>query len=139
MATKALVSNGMDQDSVEALAEMQAKHQQVEEAVLPPGENTNSALLISQRQVYNAIRSFKAGSAAGPSGLEGKHLKEARGRGGEQQPWGRSPGWSTSWRRAGSPRSPLPSHWAATCLPCSISQEDVSRLLRAQSVQWHGC
>ena len=32
-------------------------------------------------QVYKAISSFKAGSAAGPSGLMGEHLKEARGKG----------------------------------------------------------
>ena len=36
---------------------------------------------IISRQVYEAIRSFKAGTAPGPSGIRSEHLKEAKGRG----------------------------------------------------------
>ena len=54
---------------------------QEDEAVPPLEENSTPTLSISLRQVYEAVTSFKAGSAAGPSGLRGEHLKEARGRG----------------------------------------------------------
>ena len=57
---------------------MRAKHPQENETVPPAEDNITLALSISLRQ---AISSFKVGSAAGPSGLRGEHLKEARGKG----------------------------------------------------------
>jgi hypothetical protein len=60
---------------------MEEKHPQVEVAAPPTGENSTPPLALSSRQVRDAIMSFKAGTAAGPSGLRGEHLKEARGRG----------------------------------------------------------
>jgi hypothetical protein len=80
-AASALTSRGMDQSSAEALQQMRAKHPQVEVAAPPAGENTTPPISLSCRQIYEAIRSFKAGTAAGPSGLRGEHLKEAKGRG----------------------------------------------------------
>ena len=80
-AAKALVSEGMDQDSKEGLRVMRAKHPQVDDAVIPEEDITTPAITITSRQIYEAIDSFKAGSAAGPSGLRGECLKEARGKG----------------------------------------------------------
>ena len=83
-AASALVSRGMDQSSyrkLKAFIEIKSKHPQVEEATLPAEENTTWPLAVSYRQVYEAIQSFIAGTAAGLSGLRAEHLKEAKGRG----------------------------------------------------------
>ena len=71
------------------MAEMEAKHPQEDKAVPPVAENTTPAIAISHIQVYEAVSSFKAGSAAGPSGLRGEHLMEARGKGDGRgaRPW----------------------------------------------------
>jgi hypothetical protein len=61
--------------------EMQAKHPQREEAMPPTQENSTTPIILSSHQVYEAICSFKAGTAAGPSGLKAENLKEAKGRG----------------------------------------------------------
>ena len=62
----------------EALAEMRVKHPQEDEAVLPAEENSTPTLFILLRQVYEAVTSFKAGSAAGPSGLRGEQQLKGR-------------------------------------------------------------
>ena len=90
-AARALTSRGMDQTSPQALQEMRDKHPQREElAELAEDEEeeggqgeeqTVAPITISSREVYEAVRSFKPGTAPGPSGLRGEHLKEAKGRG----------------------------------------------------------
>jgi hypothetical protein len=80
-AAQALISRGMDMSSAEALLAMQEKHPQVEVAAPPAEENSTPPIVLTSRQVYEAVRSFKAGTAAGPSGLRAEHLKEAKGRG----------------------------------------------------------
>ena len=80
-AAKALVSSGVDQTSAAAWHEMEAKHPQLEVPEPPQEENTVSPISFNSREVYEAIASFKAGTAAGPSGLKAEHLKEAKGRG----------------------------------------------------------
>ena len=77
-AAKALVSRGVDLNSEAAKKEMEEKHPQVEEAALPQGEHSVAALILTSNQVFKAIWGFKAGTAPGPSGLRGEHLKEAK-------------------------------------------------------------
>ena len=60
---------------------MVGKHPQVEAAAVPEGNHSVAPIKISSRQVYEAIRSFKAGTAPGPSGIRSGHLKEVKGRG----------------------------------------------------------
>ena len=81
-AAKALVSLGLDQDSEEALRQMQEKHPQQDVPVAPEvgeEEPTITPVTVTTRDVYEAIRGFKPGTAAGPAGLRGEHLKEAKG------------------------------------------------------------
>ena len=77
-AAKALVSRGVDLDSEAAKREMEEKHPQVQQAALPEGEPSAAALTLTSNQVFKAIWGFKAGTAPGPSGLRGEHLKEAK-------------------------------------------------------------
>ena len=80
-AAKALVSRGMDQSSAASRKEMEEKHPQAEVPSAPEEAPSEPPFTCSSRQVYEAVRSFKAGTAAGPSGLRAEHLKEAKGRG----------------------------------------------------------
>ena len=77
-ASKALISRGIDQNSAEARAQMVDKHPTVEVAPTPAEENPSQPITLTSRQVYEAIRGFKAGTAPGPSGLRAEHLKEAK-------------------------------------------------------------
>ena len=80
-AAKALVSRGVDMKSAEARQEMVNKHPQAEVASPPQEEHSCPPILLTSREVYEAVRGFKSGTAAGPSGLRSEHLKEAKGRG----------------------------------------------------------
>ena len=80
-AAKALVSRGMDQSSAASKKEMEDKHPQADPPPVSEEEPSESAFTCSSRQVYDAIMSFKSGTAPGPSGLRAEHLKEAKGRG----------------------------------------------------------
>ena len=60
---------------------MEEKHPQAEVPSAPEEAPSEPPFTCSSRQVYEAVRSFKAGTAAGPSGLRAEHLKEAKGRG----------------------------------------------------------
>ena len=77
-AAKALISRGIDDCSAEARQEMEEKHPQAEAATPPDEEPSTAALTLTSRQVHKAIWGFKPGTAPGPSGLRGEHLKEAR-------------------------------------------------------------
>ena len=75
-AAKALLSGGIDQSSAEALAAMRDKHPQGPPPSIPTDElpvpfSSNS------EKVAKALKSFKAGSAPGPSGLRAEHIKAA--------------------------------------------------------------
>ena len=79
-AAQALVSIGMESDSAAALAEMEDKHPHAE----PPPEADppeTPPISVSSDEVADAVRGFRPGSAPGPSGLRGEHLKEVGGRG----------------------------------------------------------
>ena len=83
-AARALVSRGMDQSSAEALQEMVDKHPlggALPQGVQEDQEQRAPPITLTSREVYEAISSFKPGTAPGPSGLRGEHLKEAKGRG----------------------------------------------------------
>ena len=80
-AAKALVSRGLDQSSAGAKREMEQKHPQVEVPMPPEAELNTPPITMSSREVFEATRGFKAGTAPGPSGLKAEHLKEAKGRG----------------------------------------------------------
>ena len=80
-AAKALVSKGVDLDSAAARQEMERKHPQPEVASPPPEEISCRPVSMTSREVYEGVRGFKTGTAAGPSGLRAEHLKEAKGRG----------------------------------------------------------
>ena len=77
-AAKALVSRGVDDFSAEALQEMEEKHPQLEAATPSVEELSTATLTLNSRQVHKAVWGFKPGTAPGPSGLRGEHLKEAR-------------------------------------------------------------
>ena len=61
-----------------AKREMEENHPQVQEPALPEGEHSAAAITLTSSQVFKAIWGFKAGTAPGPSGLRGEHLKEAK-------------------------------------------------------------
>ena len=79
-AAQALVSLGMEGDMAAALQEMREKHPPAEP---PPAVDAPEAppISVSSDEVADAIKSFRAGSAPGPSGLRGEHLMEAGLRG----------------------------------------------------------
>ena len=54
------------------------KHPQMHDPALPQEEHAVAALTLTSNQVFKAIWGFKAGTAPGPSGLRGEHLKEAK-------------------------------------------------------------
>ena len=56
---------------------MLEKHPQGPPPTIPEGNISTPPLQLSASQVTRGIRSFKAGSAPGPSGLRAEHLKEA--------------------------------------------------------------
>ena len=77
-AARALLSRGVDTGSEAAQQEMEAKHPQVPVAPVPQEEHSTAAIVVTSQQVYKAVWGFKPGSAPGPSGLRGEHLKEAK-------------------------------------------------------------
>lgn len=75
-AAQALSSSGIDFDSPAAYASMQDKHPQCPTAPTPSGL-APAAMTVTAKQVIQALKSFKTGSAPGPSGLRAEHLKGA--------------------------------------------------------------
>ena len=75
-AAKALTSAGIDQSSVEALSAMREKHPVGPPPSLPTAE-TPLPLSLDAEKVAGALKSFKPGSAPGPSGLRAEHVKAA--------------------------------------------------------------
>ena len=75
-AAKALVSRGIDQSSPEALAAMKEKHPQGPPPSIPT-DDLPSPISVTSEKLAKAIKSFKPGSAPGPSGLRAEHLKAA--------------------------------------------------------------
>ena len=76
-ASQALSSCGIDQSSEEAREAMIVKHPQAELAETPVEDIEEPPPIINNSDVKKAIKSFKAGSAPGPSGMRAEHLKEA--------------------------------------------------------------
>ena len=77
-ALQALLSQGMDQVSGQAIQAMESKHPRpASPPTLPPEPNGTPPLIVSSAQVRDAIFSFHPGTAPGPSGLRAEHLKEA--------------------------------------------------------------
>ena len=75
-ASSALVSEGIVDSNPETIAIMKAKHPQAEIQPMEVGENVEP-LKLSASQVRESIKSFKKGSAPGPSGMRAEHLKVA--------------------------------------------------------------
>ena len=72
----ALISLGIDTSSDQAYNEMLNKHPQA-----PPPNISNEPLevepiKVTPKEVEDGIKSFKPGTAPGPSGLRAAHLKE---------------------------------------------------------------
>jgi hypothetical protein len=77
-AAEALTSEGLDFETPEALSAMRDKHPQELHPPSPPQEAPSAAALqLSRDQVSQGVRSFRTGSAPGPSGLRSEHLKAA--------------------------------------------------------------
>ena len=73
---QALSSDGIDQSSASAFKSMQDKHPHADPPTLPT-EEAPPSLSFDVKRVRNAVLSFKAGTAPGPSGLRAEHLKLA--------------------------------------------------------------
>lgn len=75
-AAQALSSSGLDFDSNEAYKAMEEKHPRDDAPILPEGD-TPPPMKITKEQVKGALKSFRTGTAPGPSGLRAEHLKNA--------------------------------------------------------------
>ena len=80
-AAQALVSLGMEWDSKGAIHEMLEKHPSAEPPRTPEEALEIAPITLNSEEVGEAVKSFRPGSAPGPSGLRGEHLKEAGIRG----------------------------------------------------------
>ena len=76
-AAQALTSAGLAQKSRTTMATMQALHPQGPLVQPSDAELTIPSMRFSGEQVAKGIKTFKAGSAPGPSGLRAEHLKIA--------------------------------------------------------------
>ena len=76
-AAKALTSNGLDQVSNKAKLAMADKHPQASSITIPEEGMDAPPVRVTTSTVRSSIKSFKPGSAPGPSGLRGEHLREA--------------------------------------------------------------
>ena len=76
-AVQTLTSQGMA-DATETTTEaMREKHPQKDPIEVPLSKTTVPQLKFTQIDVFNATKSFRQGSAPGPSGLRPEHLKVA--------------------------------------------------------------
>ena len=73
-AAQSMMSAGIAPPTPKNIREMRDKHPQAEIPDLSPPPDTQSLQLTSS-QVHKSIKSFKRGSAPGPSGLRAEHLK----------------------------------------------------------------
>ena len=80
-AASALVSLGMDLDSEETLLEMHAKHPEAPPPALSGDPPETPPIMVNSEEAGEAVKSFRPGSAPGPSGLRGEDLKEVGVRG----------------------------------------------------------
>ena len=76
-ALQALTSAGMADHSRAAVAEMKSKHPQPSNPPTFQSSTNTPQMRFTQLEVYKAVKSFKKGSAPGPSGLRPEHLKVA--------------------------------------------------------------
>ena len=76
-AAQALVSPGLAEQSRSTMAAMEALHPQCPRVAPCDTEPSMPPMRFSQEQVAKAIKTFKPGSAPGPSGLRAEHLKVA--------------------------------------------------------------
>ena len=74
-ALQSLCSAGLAQHNRAALNEMQAKHPPAAQPSTFQQQSDTPQMLFSTAQVVKAIKSFRKGSAPGPSGLRAEHLK----------------------------------------------------------------
>jgi hypothetical protein len=74
-AVQALTPRGIS-NSHQAFEEMQRKHPQADPPT-KPSEDPPTVPHVSPQQVANAVRSFRPGTAPGPSSFRAEHLKEA--------------------------------------------------------------
>ena len=75
-ASSALVSEGIVDSTPKTIAIMKNKHPQAEIPPMEVGEEVEP-LKLTAAQVRESIKSFKKGSAPGPSGMRAEHLKFA--------------------------------------------------------------
>ena len=72
-----LTSHGMADNSRATVEQMRAKHPQADQAAPFQPTSTAQQISFSQKDVHQAAKSFRRGSAPGPSGLRPEHLKVA--------------------------------------------------------------
>ena len=76
-AAQALTSPGLAEKSRATMAIMESLHPLCPRVVPSDSDTSAPPMRFSQEQVAKAIKSFKCGSAPGPSGLRAEHLKAA--------------------------------------------------------------
>ena len=74
---QSLTSAGMADHSRATKEEMKAKHPSATHSSTFQSTTTAAQMVFTQKEVFNAVKSFRRGSAAGPSGLRPEHLKVA--------------------------------------------------------------
>ena len=74
-AMQSLLSGGMAENTRDTVREMKAKHPAGRHATNLQPEPSTPQMIFSQRQVVKEIKSFRKGTAPGPSGLRAEHLK----------------------------------------------------------------
>ena len=74
---QSLTSAGMAQHTKETLKVMRDKHPSAQPTPIFQPESNTPQMVFSQAQVFKGIKSFRRGSAPGPSGLRAEHLKVA--------------------------------------------------------------
>ena len=75
-AAQALTSAGLAQDCPATVAALRELHPQCERAMPCSEEPSAPPLQFTSDQVIQAVKSFQAGTAPGPSGLRAQHLKD---------------------------------------------------------------